>query len=127
MRPVFAGLVFVVAAAHFLFLAYLPLGGLVALRWRRTIGVHILAVMWAFGSVVAHLWCPLTAAERWARAHAGLAPLSPAGFIDHYITGVVYPPWATGYVQAGALILTLASWLAFAVRRPPAGRVAAAR
>ena len=118
MRPVFVALVWAVAAAHFLFLAYLPTGGVLALRWPRTVVVHVAAVMWALGSVLLHFWCPLTGVEPWARAHAGMAPLSPAGFIDHYLTGVVYPLEASGYVQLATLIVVMASWLVYAVRRP---------
>jgi hypothetical protein len=80
-----------VVAAHFAFLVYLPLGGFLALRWRRSIWLHVAAVTWALGSVIAHYGCPLTDIERWARSRAGLPSLGPAGFIDHYVTGVVYP------------------------------------
>lgn len=35
--------------------------------------------------------CPLTWVERWARTKAAMTPLSPDGFVAHYITGVIYP------------------------------------
>jgi len=115
MRPVFIALVLLVAAAHFAFLIYLPSGGFLALRWRRSIWLHLPVVLWGMGSVAIGLWCPLTAVERWARPRAGMAPLSSAGFIDHYITGAVYPAGAAGYVQASVFLVVLVSWLGFAL------------
>ena len=44
-----------------------------------------------------------------------MAPLGPAGFIDHYITGVFYPVWATGYVQAAVFTAVLVSWVLYVV------------
>ena len=109
-------LVWLVVAAHFAFLIYLLSGGFLALRWRRTIGVHAAVVLWGAGAMMLDFWCPLTALERWARVRAGLPPLSSAGFIDHYLTGTVYPAGAAGYVQAGAFLAVLASWILFHTR-----------
>lgn len=117
MRPVFVALVGVAVLAHSAFLAYLPSGGFLALRWRRTIGLHVAVVLWGVGSVVLHFTCPLTDLERWARARAGMAPISQDGFIDHYLTGVLYPAWADGYVQAAAFAAVLVSWIVYAGRR----------
>ena len=114
MRLACTVLVWLAVAAHMAFLIYLPLGGLLALRWRRTIGVHVVAVLWAVASVAGRLPCPLTDLERWARARAGMAPLDPGGFIEHYITGVLYPSAATGYVQGGLAAVVAASWVAYA-------------
>lgn len=119
MRPLYTALVWLTVAAHFAFLIYLPSGGLLALAlrnahrrvWsRRALVLHIAVVFWGLGSVALHFWCPLTALEQWARPQAGMAPLSPAGFIDHYITGVFYPVGAAGYVQAAAFAAVLVSW-----------------
>ena len=115
MRPLFTVLVWLVADAHFAFLVYLPIGGFLALRHRRTIWLHGAAVAWAVGSVTVHLWCPLTAFEQWARARAGMSPLGSAGFIDHYITGVIYPAGWTVWVQAAVLAAVIASWAAYAI------------
>lgn len=113
MRPLYVVLVWLVAAAHFVFLIYLPVGGFLALRWRRSIWLHLPAVLWGIASVAVGLGCPLTALERWARTRAGLAPLGGAGFIDHYITGVFYPEWAAGYVRVGVFVTVLVSWFCY--------------
>ena len=117
MRVLYTVAVWLVVAAHFAFLIYLPSGGFLALRWRRTIAVHVPAVLWGIGSAVGHFWCPLTALERWARARAAMAPLSPAGFIDHYLTGVLYPARAAGFVQAVVFLAVLVSWILYVGRR----------
>ena len=115
MGPLFVALVWLTVAAHFAFLVYLPIGGFLALRWRRTIWLHLLAVLWGIGSVTLDFDCPLTTIERWARARAGLPPLPSEGFIDHYITGVIYPADSADYVQATVLASVLASWIAYAM------------
>jgi hypothetical protein len=118
MRLLFTALVWLVVAAHFVFLIYLPVGGLLALRWRGTIWLHAAAVAWAAASVLVHVPCPLTGIERLAREHAGMAPLGSAGFIDHYISGV-----GDHEAQAAALIVVAVSWVGYAasgyLRRPP--------
>jgi Protein of Unknown function (DUF2784) len=119
MSGLYIIVVAVVVAAHFAFIGYLVVGGFVALRWPRSIFLHILTVIWGVGSVWLHLPCPLTDLERWARAHAGMAPLPSDGFIAHYITGVLYPADAVGVVEAVVFAVVIVSWsvLAYAVVR----------
>lgn len=117
MNSFYIIVVAVVVVAHFAFIGYLVVGGFMALRWPRTIFLHILAVVWGVGSLSLHLQCPLTDLERWARARAGIAPLPSDGFITHYITGVLYPADAVGVVEAVVLTVVIVSWalLAYAV------------
>lgn len=115
MRPVFTALAVLVAATHFAFLAYLPTGGFLALRWRRSLVLHVAAVLWAVGSVTFDLWCPLTSLEQWCRSRAGMAPLTSTGFIDHYVTGVLYPADAERLVQAAVVAVIALSWIGCAV------------
>ena len=103
-------LVWLVAAAHFAFLIYLPVGGFLALRWRRTIWLHVAAVAWAAVSVLLHVSCPLTGIERLAREQAGMAALGPTGFIDHYISDA-----GAHVVQAAALVVVVVSWIGYAM------------
>jgi hypothetical protein len=106
----YEAIVGLVTAAHFAFLAYLLLGGFVALRWPRTIWLHALAVLWGIGSTTEHWDCPLTMLERWAREKAGMGPLRSDGFIAHYISGVLYPADWAGAVQLGLFATVVASW-----------------
>ena len=115
MRFVCTALVWLAVAAHFAFLVYLPTGGFLALRWRRSILLHVAVVLWGLGSVVLHFGCPLTALEQWARPRAGMAPLGSAGFIDHYITGVLYPAGGAGHAQAAVFLAVTVSWILYVV------------
>jgi hypothetical protein len=106
-----------VVVAHFAFLVYVAGGGFLALRWPRTIWLHVAAVLWGIGSVALHFPGPSTWLERWARAHAGMGRLPPGGFIDYYVTGVLYPTGAAGAVQALVFVAVAVSWIAFATRQ----------
>ena len=101
---------------HLAFIAYLVIGGFVALRWPRTLPLHAAAVAWGIGSDALRWPCPLTSLERWARFHAGMAPLPSDGFIAHYITGVLYPADAIGVVRALLCVTVLLSWTVLGVR-----------
>ncbi|MFD3701684.1 DUF2784 domain-containing protein [Nocardia sp. NPDC058658] len=104
----------VLAVTHVAFIAYVVAGGFLAWRWPRTIGLHALAVAWGFGTVLIGFHCPLTFAENWARRQAGVSELPEAGFIDYYLTGVIYPDSAVGLVRALAALTVLVSWLGYA-------------
>jgi Protein of Unknown function (DUF2784) len=93
-------------AAHFGFVAFVPLGGFLALRHPRVLLAHVPAVGWAAGIVLIGWPCPLTSLERYFREHAGRAA-HEEGFIGTYLTGVVYPEQyllvAQGLVAASVL------------------------
>lgn len=113
---------------HAAFLSYLLLGGFVAWRWPRTIWIHVAVAAWGLGSVIVGYDCPLTGVENWARNRAGQDGLDPGGFIEHYLTGVVYPAERLLLVQALAGGVVAVSWLGFwrrrrARRRTPAASV----
>ena len=97
-----------VVVLHFAFIGYVVIGGFLALRWRRTIWLHIAAVIWGIAIATNLVDCPLTWLERWARARAGMAPLPPDGFIAHYITGVIYPVgWVVGVQLVSFAVVAL--------------------
>ena len=108
--------------AHLAFLAYVVLGGFVAWRWRGTIWVHAAAVAWGAATVALGVACPLTDLEDWARRSAGAQGLPAGGFVEHYLTGVVYPRRALGLVRALAAVSVLVSWAGFLLRGRRAGR-----
>jgi len=111
---------------HFGFLAFVVLGGF--LSWFRPwlIVPHGLAALWGALTVTVGLTCPLTAWEDRARQLAGQQGL-PRGFIDTYLTGIVYPE--QDLVGAQLLIATLvavswAGWAVLRVTRPQPRRTA---
>lgn len=112
--------------AHFLFVAYVMLGGFLAWRWPRTIWLHVVAVAWGFSAVGIGFDCPLTDLENWARRNAGQAGLPPSGFIDHYLTGVVYPEDQVLLARTVLVVCVFASWIGFVwLRRRRRARVLA--
>jgi uncharacterized protein DUF2784 len=126
MTAFYTVVVVVTAAAHFAFVGYGVVGGFLALRWPRTIWLHVLVVIWCVAIEVVDFVCPLTWLERWARPKAGMAPLGDAGFIDRYITGVWYPAAYSNLVLGVVLVVVLVSWVLFArsVRRRRRGNAA---
>ncbi|WP_025350284.1 DUF2784 domain-containing protein [Nocardia nova] len=105
------------AGVHFLFVVYVVVGGFLAWRWRWTIWTHIAAVAWGFSTVLFKFECPLTDLENGLRARAGVAPLPSSGFIDHYITGVLYPRDALDVVRVLVIVVVAVSWAGFVQRR----------
>ncbi|WP_187682964.1 DUF2784 domain-containing protein [Nocardia wallacei] len=100
----------VTAGVHYLFVVYLVTGGFLTWRWRWTIWTHLAAVGWGFSTVLFGVDCPLTHLENWARHRGGAAGLPPGGFIDHYITGVLYPRDALDLVRVLVVIVVAMSW-----------------
>jgi hypothetical protein len=105
-----------VMLAHFGFLAFLAVGGFLALRWRPLVVAHVGAVGWGLYSVVVGVECPLTVAEDHLRGLAGEQGL-PGGFIDTYLAAVVSPAPRLHAVQALVAALVLVSWARFAAVR----------
>jgi len=95
-----------VVGVHALFVAFVMLGGLLALRWPWVAAAQLPAAVW--GALIEFKgWvCPLTPLENSLRASAGQAGYQ-GGFIEHYLLPVLYPAELTGGVQVvlGALVL----------------------
>jgi hypothetical protein len=94
---------------HFGFLAYVALGGFLAWRRRWLIVPHVGAVVWGALSATVGIPCPLTAWEDEARRLAGEQGLT-RGFIDTYLTGVVYPQEHLRTAQMLVAVLVLMAW-----------------
>ncbi|WP_067693457.1 DUF2784 domain-containing protein [Nocardia jejuensis] len=101
------------AGVHFLFVAYVVVGGFIAWRWPWTIWLHVAAFAWGFSTILFGFECPLTNLENWSRHRAGDASLPSSGFIDHYITGVLYPQSALELVQVLVAVCVVTSWIGF--------------
>ena len=103
-------LVNVILTAHFVYLAYLLLGGFLAWRWTKMIWPHLAAAVWGVLIVFNLVACPLTIAEVWARRLAGDAPVN-GGFIDRYVTNVIYPGRYLVEVRLGVALIVLISYV----------------
>ncbi len=96
-----------VVVVHFGFIVFVILGGLLALRWRRAIWLHLPAAAWGFAIEVFGWICPLTPLENRLRRASGEAGY-PGGFIEHYLIPVMYPAGLTRGIQwvlAGLVVL----------------------
>lgn len=105
-----------VLLAHFGFLLFVALGGFLAWRHRWVAWPHAVAVGWGLVSVFVGVGCPLTYWEDRLRTAAGGQGL-PRGFVDTYLTGVIYP---VGHLVTAQLLvagLVLMSWVGVARHR----------
>ena len=75
-------------------------------------------------SVLVGYGCPLTQLEDWARRRAGQEGLVDGGFIDEYLTGVVYPERFLVVAQAMVGVLVAVSWWGWWRRRQARTRTA---
>lgn len=121
MKTPYSAVVVTAVAAHFAYLVFLPSGGFLALRWRRSLWLHIPTVCWGAAVVTLDVDCPLTSLEEWARARAGMDALPKSGFTGRYIDGVLYPANQTATAQKMAFGAAAVSWLAVAIQRRQAG------
>jgi len=92
-----------VVIVHLGFIAFVAVGGFLAWRWPRVLWVHVPAITYALVIVTIGFDCPLTPLEKHLRHAAGQAGYAK-GFVDHYLTGVLYPDRLL--VLAQALVAT---------------------
>lgn len=75
---------------HFCYILFVIFGGLLMLRWRNVWKLHLPAVIWGFIVQYFVLLCPLTTWENYFRDLAGES-IYTQGFIDYYLTTILYP------------------------------------
>jgi hypothetical protein len=91
---------------HFAFVVFAVFGGLLVLRYRKMLPWHLAALCWGVVVQWANWICPLTPLENYFRQLGGEAGYS-AGFIEHFVIGVLYPENLTlelRYVLGGVLL-----------------------
>ncbi len=98
-----------VVVVHCAYIAFIPLGGFLAWKWPRIVPVHLAAVAAALISVTVHYDCPLTGLEKSLRRHGGETPYRN-GFVDHYLTGRIYPHGADAFVQLAVAACIVVSY-----------------
>ena len=116
-----------VVLVHVAFVAFVMLGGFLALRWRAVAWAHVPMAIWGVLIEYAGWICPLTPLENSLRARAGEAAYS-GDFIGHYVLRLLYPTGLTSRVQvvlgSFALAVNLVAY-ALLIRQMRARRAAA--
>ena len=83
-----------IVLVHFAFVIFVVAGGLLALKWPKMAYLHIPAAVWGAWIGFANWICPLTPLENHLRRLVGEAGYA-GGFIEHYITRILYPAGLT--------------------------------
>jgi hypothetical protein len=104
----YAVLAVVVLLVHLAFILFVALGGFLVLRWRWTMWLHLPAALWGTLIMFAGWICPLTPLENHLWRLAGAAGYE-GGFIEHYLTSLIYPEGLTRTAQVliGLAVLIL--------------------
>lgn len=99
---------------HLIFILFVILGGLLALRNKRWSIVHLPAVLWAAAIEFKGWICPLTPLENWFREKGGNA-IYQGDFIEHYLLPIIYPADLTRGLQIffglSAIIINIAVYV----------------
>jgi len=97
-----------VLVLHLAFIAFALLGGALVWRWPRLAWLHLPAAAWAAGIAFFGAICPLTPLENRLRALGGEAGYA-GGFIEQYVTAIIYPAGLTREVQVtlGGLVIAV--------------------
>jgi len=98
----------IVVAFHAGFVAFVVLGGLLVVRWRRVAWVHASALIWGVLIEFAGWTCPLTPIENYLRRRSG-SSIYRADFIEHYVLPLLYPAHLTreGQIWLGAFAIII--------------------
>jgi hypothetical protein len=85
---------------HLAFVAFVVLGGLLAVTWPRVAWVHLPAAAWGAWVELAGWVCPLTPLENWLRTRGG-GPAYTSSFVEHHVLPVLYPASLPPELQYG--------------------------
>ena len=112
-----------VLVAHLAFVLFVIFGGLLALRWRRMVWLHLPALVWGVAIELLYLPCPLTGLENDLRRRSGEAGYE-GDFVEHYVTLLLYPGVGreVQFVLGLVLVAVNAAVYGFLMRRRAARR-----
>ena len=95
-----------ILVTHFAFALFTVLGGVLVLRRRRLLWVHLASLLWGVVIQWANWTCPLTPLESRLRQAGGETGYR-GGFIEYYVSMILYPESLTvelRYLLGAALI-----------------------
>ena len=104
-----------VVVVHLVFIAFVAVGSVLAIKWPRLVRLHLPVVVWAAAIVTIGFTCPLTPLEKHLRERAGALSYD-GGFVDHYLDDVVYPGGYTVLARLVVAALVLGGYAALLAR-----------
>ena len=107
---IYRGLAEFVVVVHFLFIAFVGIGSLLAVRWPALVWLHVPVVGWSTAIVTIDFTCPLTPLEKLLRRRGGHSSYE-GGFIDQYLRDVVYPDELTVHARVIVAFTIIAGYL----------------
>lgn len=105
-----------VVIVHVGFILFVAAGGFLAWRWRAVVWFHVPLVTYAAAIVTVGFDCPLTPLEKQLRRLAG-DQVYAGGFVNHYLTNVIYPGGLTPYLRGLAALCVVIAYTHLAVGR----------
>lgn len=113
-----------VLVLHLAFTVFVVLGGVLVLRRPRLAWIHLPAAAWGAALEFFGWICPLTPLENHLRRLGGQAGYA-GGFIEHYVTAVLYPDGLTRTVQITfgvmVVVINVAAYAKIWMDRPKDG------
>lgn len=104
-----------VLAVHLLYIAWVICGALFTRGRPRLAALHIASIIWGIITETTNAPCPLTTAENWCEARAGLTPYH-GPFLLHYLDATVYPNVPNAFLVSVAVAVCALNLLIY-VRR----------
>lgn len=109
-----------VVVVHAAFVAFVLLGGLLAMRWPRAAWVHVPCALYGAAIEIGGWICPLTPLENELRRRGGEAGYG-GGFVEHQLLPLLYPgplpPTATWLLAGIVLAVNACVYTSVLVRR----------
>jgi hypothetical protein len=112
-----------VVLVHFAFIVFVVLGVFTVYRWPKMVWAHVPCALWGAWIEITGGICPLTPIEVRFRRMGGAEGYA-GGFIEHYLTPIIYPSGLTRadqFLLAGLVVAVNLGAYGFLVwRRLPA-------
>jgi len=101
--------------AHLLYIAWVIFGALFTRGRPRLGALHLATIIWGIITETTPAPCPLTTAENWCEARAGVMPFR-GPFLLHYLDATVYPNVPAALLVTAAVIVCVLNLLVYARR-----------
>lgn len=111
----------VMLAAHLVFILWVMFGALVTPGRRWLAALHLASLVYGIVTELAPWPCPLTLAENFFEARAGIAPYQ-GPFLLHYLDAIVYPNFSPALLTAAGVAVCVANLLLYARRFARSGK-----